>query len=213
MDLQTTTRKTRRVVLYGAAGTRKTTTAAQFPKPLVVQDSVARGAEFLKCPKATLTSADELGDAMKLMREGKFQTLVLDDFAAALRRFVDGMPESKEPRRNFALVNAKVVPVLRQILCGPWNVVITAHHEVDQEVMPVQPWTRTLVHTSFAPAVEMLILGLVDVVGYCYNNGTPSALVSENASTLRRIVAKHRVGLDMPDVVALADFAKVVAGG
>jgi len=212
MQLDTTTRKTRRVVLYGAAGTMKTTTAAQFPKPLVVQDSVARGADFLDCKKATLVSADELADVAELAKREKCETVVLDDFAAAIRRFVDVLPPTKDPRQNFARVNGKVMPALRALLCGPWNVVITAHHVTDSETMPVEPWARMLVHTSFAPAVEMLILGLVDVVGYCYTNGRPSVLVSESANKERRIVAKHRVGMRMGDVVEMKDFVKVVMG-
>lgn len=212
MELEKTTRSARRVVLYGAAGTMKTTTAAQFPKPLVVQDSVARGADFLDCKRATLVSAADLASVAELAKREKCETVVLDDFAAAIRRFVDVMPQAKDPRQNFAKVNAVVMPALRGLLCGPWNVVITAHHVTDSETMPVDPWTRTLVHTSFAPAVEMLILGLVDVVGYCFSNGKPSALVSESANKDRRIVAKHRVGMKMPDVVELKDFVKTVMG-
>jgi hypothetical protein len=213
IKLETDVRKTKKVLLYGGPGTLKTTTASQFPKPLIVMDATVRGAEFLDVPKTVIVGISEFEALCSDKGLKAYSTVVLDDFSTTMKRWCDAASKGlREPRMGYRAVYSVVVPALQQLFLQNVNVVITAHHVVEDEFIPgvADGKLRKVVHPLFPDAMNTYLTGIMDVVGYTYNNGKPSALVVESATTQRRIFAKRRVGLNFGDVVALAELVKVV---
>lgn len=223
MELQTTKRSTRRVVLYGAQGRMKTMAALKFPKPLVVQDSVTLGADLLDCPRLTLRTATEFAEVVEQMRKGGYGTLVLDDFSSSMERFASVLADGWAKERKRALdndymravdkVNDVIMPTMRALLCAPWNLVITCHAKQDKEVIPVEPYERAVMRTNLAPALERMLLGSFDLVGYCFRSAEGKVMVqtSETATRTYAIRAKRRVGINVPDLIGMGDDGSGVA--
>lgn len=208
---ETTKRKTYKVVLYGAPKTGKTETASKFPKPLIAQDAATQGAAFMDTPHITLQTT---GDMVKLAddwsRKHPYETLVLDDFSAMVKRWA-AMTGEKTELRAYGKVMQLVVPALQTIMRQPYNVVYTCHHKQDTEVDPTSKKDRAFIHPNLPPALDTLVRGSADLVAYVYVNGAHKALVREMVTEKARITAGVRSGLALSgDSVLLAELAKVL---
>jgi len=206
---ETTTRKTYKILMYGAPKSGKTQTAAQFPKVLIAQDAAAQGAAFIEQPRITLQTVDDLVSlAADWSRKHPYSTLVLDDFSAMVKRWA-AMTGEKTELRAYANIMRDVVPSLQTIMRQPFNVIYTCHHKVDTEVDPTTRKDRPFIHPNLPPALDTFVRGSVDVVAYVYVNGSHKAMLREMATDKARITAGVRSGLPLSgDTIALAQFAK-----
>lgn len=204
LKLETTARTYRRVYLYGSTKTCKTTTAASFPAPVIAQDAEMRGADFLAVPHLTIDTVQAFGQfAHDLPGEKAYQTVVLDDFGNMVRRWVAANSKGGgDPRAAYKATYAQVMPVLGKLMALPLHLVITGHVNKENELPANAVRERALVHPNLPDALETYVLGMFDVIGYCYNNGRPTALVVESATDARRIVAGCRVGLPFSTAAA-----------
>lgn len=222
------------IVMHGDSGTLKTRTALTFPKPVVIQDAISRGATDAVrelAPGATvlsLASFDGWTDVVDRALATKADTLILDDWDAALERQIDEAEaawSSQDKRGAYKGVYARIMPGLYKALLGFRFVVITLHSRKEQELIPGlalsenddmggtgarrrQLPMRAYVHPNLPEALERYITSVARVVAYTFNNGSPKALVSESANQQRRIAAKRRV--QCADVVELARFVDIV---
>jgi|GEM_PF-4698334 len=195
-----------RVFLYGAPGSMKTTAAAAFPKPVFLQDGDALGADFTGKPRVRINTVGDVREFLALGKElAKFETVVLDDFSTWVKRMVEAKGKTGDPRRAYKDVNDELLPEVRKILALGKNVVFTGHHQTEKEIYRSgdKSLERAWVHPTLPDALEIYVLSLVDVVGYCYNNGACHALVVERADARLRVTAKRRVGIECPDCVAM----------
>lgn len=196
LNLETQVRPYRRVYLYGSAKTLKTTTAVKFPNPIVGQDVEMRGADFLPVARVTIDTVGDLQSFVADLQGERYQTVVLDDFANMVRRWTAAASAgAKDPRAGYKAVYQKVIPALQKLLTRQSHLVITGHYSREMELPANAERERAWVHPNLPDALETYVLGFFDVIGYCYSNGTPSALVFESATPERRIVAGSRAGL------------------
>ena len=202
IKLETTARAWRRVYLYGATKTMKTSTAAEFPQPIFAQDSEMRGADFLPAARVTIDTAQQFAKFVSDVAGEKYQTVVIDDFGNMIRRWVAANAGDKDPRTAYKRVYAAVMPQLQALLAQPRHLVITGHHKSEMELPVNYEQERAWVHPNLPDALETYVLGMFDVISYTYNNGKPSALVFENANQKRRIVAGSRIGLPFTTLAA-----------
>lgn len=209
-----TQRTYRHVVLYGAAGTGKTTAAARFPKPLLAQDSVSRGADFMDAPRFTIKGADDLTAlADEAMNGGlkEFRTVVLDDFSNMAKRIVDGAEtKNRDARAKYTAAYAKIIPAVQRLFACPVNVVITTHYETGSEWSEKDGKTRMLIQPNLPDKLNIFVLGICDVIAYTFTNGKFCALTGADANEQRRIMAKTRGGLTMDKIVAMDDLPRLI---
>lgn len=203
LRLETSPRQWRRVYLYGSTKTMKTTTAVMFPQPVVAQDSEMRGADFLTAPRVTIATVDDLAQFVRDVKGEPYQTVVLDDFANMVQRWVRAASAGKsDPRSAYKAVYAQIMPLVQALMFQPRHLVITGHYSREQELPAGGAKERAWVHPNLPDALEVWVLGMFDVIGYTFSNGTPSALVFENANDSRRIVAGSRAGLPFTQYAA-----------
>lgn len=203
LQIQTEVRKTRRVLLYGPTKSGKTTCALKFPKPVIAQDVEMSGATFAGAPFVTIdTCASFAKFVSDVAGDKSFQSVVLDDFSNAIRRWTTAAAAiEKDPRAGYRKVYASVMPLIQQLIAQPRHLIITGHYIKETE-LPATGYERAWVHPNFPDALEIYIMGMFDIIGYCYNNSHMSALVFESADQKRRIVAGSRVGLPFTQYAA-----------
>lgn len=211
LQLESVARKTRKVLIYGDWKTRKTSAAAMFPAPLVAQDAMARGADFLTCPRVTLTNLADLSELAGFVAKQKdVGTVLLDDFGAMVQRWVAKFDE-KDPRANYREAYKVIVPALQRLMAMSVNVVMTTHYEVEDEITP-EGKLRKWVHPNLPDALRTYVGGMFDVVAYAYKRepDTFTCLTREKVNAQRRISAGVRVGLDVPESVGTLELGKTV---
>jgi hypothetical protein len=78
-----------KVALYGEAKSGKTTSALQFPDPIVLQDGVSLGARFLTRRLISIISIEQLIQACSQLASarGEYKTVVFDDIGLHLCDF------------------------------------------------------------------------------------------------------------------------------
>lgn len=196
LKIETTVRQYRRVYLYGATKSGKTTTAAAFPKPIIAQDSEMRGADFLPMARVTIDTAQSFTQFVSdLAAEKEYQTVVLDDFGNMIRRWVAANQGKGDPRAAYKAVYAVIMPQIAKLLAQPRHLVITGHVNREMEMQPNADKERPWIHPNLPDALETYVLGMFDLICYTYNNGHANGLCFESATAQRRIVAGSRVGL------------------
>lgn len=206
LKLETTARQWRRVYLYGAAKTLKSTTAAKFPQPVFAQDSEMRGADFMGVPRVTIDTISDLKAFVAGLKGERFETVVLDDFPNSVRRWTTQKAAGlKDPRAAYKQVYAEVIPLLQQLLIRQSHLVVTGHYAKEMELAAGLEKERAWIHPNLPDALEVFCLGFFDVIAYTFNNGQPKALVFESANKDRRIVAGSRAGLPFTKFAAGLD--------
>ena len=213
IHVEPATRLRRKVILYGDGGTQKTTAACQFPAVFVIQDAISEGAAHLNVTATSVVSVDDLVAACNSIPDG-CDTIVFDDFDLMVDRWARAAEagcRSFDKRQAYRPLYNKIMPALQSVMLSGRNVVFTCHAKREQELTPGPDGKfRILLRPDLPDELERYLRSVVEVVAYTYNNGRCSALCNENATDVRRIVAKHRVGLNVPDRVAMAEFAQVV---
>lgn len=172
---------------------------------------MARGADFLKCPRVTLGSVTDLADLPGFVAKQKdVGTVLLDDFGAMVMRWVAQFNE-RDPRANYREAYKAIVPALQRLMAMPVNVIITTHYEVEDEITP-EGKLRKWVHPNLPDALRTYVGGMFDVVCYAFKREPDvfTCLTRERVNAQRRISAGVRVGLDVPETVGTLDLAKVV---
>lgn len=217
LALDTTTRKARKLVLYGDYGTGKTQTAATFPKPLVAQDSQHRGADDLckktSYPKVTLSVFEDFLQLPAFMRTQKdVQTLVLDDFNLSMARWIDPFVKAQgDELRGNKNFNDKFLPAFQELLMLPINLIITAHARNDVEIDIDSGKTRPLKYPDFPPALRKYICGMVAAVIYTFPKANEMwGLTVDKVVPKGHITAKQATHMALPEQVLLKRLAAEV---
>lgn len=134
--------------MFGPAGSRKTTTALQFPRPYLIDTE--KGAENESYTKLlneaggayffTASFDDVIEEVRSLLSEKHaFRTLIIDPFTVIYNEEVDAaaLTEGTEFGRHRAVADRKIRRLLNLLLRLDMNVVITSHQKPKWERMMI----------------------------------------------------------------------------
>jgi hypothetical protein len=203
-----------KVALYGEAKSGKTTSALQFPDPIVLQDGVSLGARFLTRRLISIISIEQLIQACSQLASarGEYKTVVFDDFGLMLRRWTTAASVGqKEPRLAFKAVYSRIEPAVSSVMSTGRNVVFTLHNTTTSE--PVEGGKDRKVLAPWLPDVlQKWLTASVDLTAYCFKAGKGyQMLCHEDANKDRRITAATRAGLIVPRIVDSVSLAGTIA--
>lgn len=143
-----------KVVLYGKAGTGKTTISATFPKPILLIDVGEKGTDSIRDVKNVTVLRAKSWDQLEkvywhLRNEGgsKFKTVVIDTVSGmqelAVRKVLEDQGNEPEEgkvggwgtmhRRDWGAVSADMKSMVFQFRELPMNVVFIAHDRLNKE--------------------------------------------------------------------------------
>lgn len=209
-----------KVLLYGVAGTGKTTMAATFPKPLFLDLeggmlSTRRVGPVLRYPRdpnediKTYPQVVEFYNAVVAEKNPQFETIVIDSlnelqllvtsYVVGKFRKVTRQYDDQMTLADYGKANRDFAKVVRLFLKLPYHVVFTAassQKEIgDEGTVQIAP---KFVGKQVGPDVQRMM----DMIGYCFakrmSNGTSEHYVSFRMTA--EYLAKDRVGIVQQDI-------------
>ena len=196
----------RSFLLYGEIKVGKSATAAQFPKPLILNVLTENGTTELVGDAIDIVTPADLQSMVRWFKAGQhdYKTLVLDGLSTFVIDAVNKI-ESRDTRRAVKDATGELRGPLHEFLSLPCIRVLVAHARRDEEEIKVEEngrlvaRTKVSVYPDLPPRLRQFVEGRVDAIGYCYPNGGKSyvwwlPLDTENPKP-RSIVAGNRLSL------------------
>ena len=156
------------IMFFGVPKTGKTTEAAKFPEPVLLNCEPG-GTDLLKGEHDVIdvTSLAQLDGMIAPLAASKYRTIVLDGFTwminQAARDKIKEMGE-KNRLRAYAQITEQVQRVLGDLLRSGKIVVATGHSRiVDDEETP----DKVEVRTDINPRLSEGVFGLFSIIAYC----------------------------------------------
>lgn len=192
--------------LYGEPKVGKTTTAAQFPKPLILNVASENGVTEIAGDVTDLHTPDDLREVVRWLTADPehamrgYQTVILDGISTFS---VDAVARSgsKDTRRSVKDATAELRPVLHEYLALTCIRVITGHARRDEEEIMVgdRRAIKITVYPDLPPRLRLFIEGRVDAFGYCFAASGKSQVwwlpLDTEMPRPRAIAAGNRLGL------------------
>lgn len=180
------------ILLYGFAKIGKTTEAAKFPEPLILECE-PRGAQFivgvdrLVIPDLNFLERS-IGEILALPNK----TIILDGFTWLLEQSAKSIG-SGDPRAAYKKVGDRFTAVLGTILASNKIVVATGHsRKVDDADAP----GKIEIRPDLNPDLGDSVFGLFSVICYCYPSEEGSMMLTKPLDNpKRRILAGDRSGI------------------
>lgn len=180
------------ILLYGFPKTGKTTEAAKFPNPLILECE-PRGAQFVTgVDVLKIPSLDLLERHLPEILKESHQTLILDGFTWMLEQAVKNSPD-RDPRQAYKKIGDKFITMLGDILNSDKLVIATGHsRKVDDDDVAGKIEIRPDVNPNLSDSV----FGAFSIICYCYPTATGSMMLTKpNDNPKRRILAGDRSGI------------------
>jgi hypothetical protein len=192
--------------LYGEPKVGKTTTAASFPRPLILNVRSENGAAEITGDLVDIETPGELSDITAWLTSDPqkvnrgYRTVVLDGISTLA---VDVMVRTanRDTRRAAKEATAILRPALHEFLSLPCIRIITGHARRDEEEIDVngRKIIKISVYPDLPPRLRLFVEGRVDAIGYCYPAGGKSSVwwlpLDTETPKPRAIAAGNRLGL------------------
>lgn len=166
--------------LYGEVKVGKTTAAANYPAPLLMNFKPENGTVEIAGDVWDYQTVQEARAAIVWFKEGKheYRTLAWDGFT----NFVISLVKAKEkaggdPRRAHAQAADEVMPLIAEFMeLRNFHRVIIGHGRIDSTTVTVKKEgggnfynvPQNVMQPDLPPRLRGYLLGLVDSFGYCY---------------------------------------------
>lgn len=185
------------ILLYGFPKTGKTTEAAKFPEPLLLNCEPG-GTDLLKGEHDVIDviSLQQLDAMTGALAAAKYRAIVLDGFTWMINQAArDKIKEigEKNRLRAYAQITEQVQRVLGDLLRSGKIVVATGHSRVvdDEEIAE-----KVEVRPDINPRLSDGVFGLFSIIAYCYPTADGSMMLTKpQDNEKRRILAGDRTGI------------------
>lgn len=205
------------ILLYGFPKIGKTTEAAKFPSPLILECE-PRGAQFVTgVDVLAVSDLKFLEQSMPEILKQPHKTLILDGFTWMLEQAVKTSTD-RDPRQAYKKVGDRFITLLGDILNSDKIVIATGHsRKVDDDDTPGKIEIRPDVNPNLSDSV----FGAFSIICYCFPSPEGSKMLTKPSDDAkRRILAGDRSG-KLPRMMKLsaeemmAEFRKLrpVANG
>lgn len=182
------------VFLYGMPKIGKTTEAARFPAPLLL-NCEPEGTDFLAgidvVDVATLKQfEDMIADVLK----SDYKTVVVDGLTHMINQAAaESAKTERDNRRAFQAVGSRVVGAMNRLLRGGKIVVATGH----SRATPLDDsGTKIEVRPDVHPSLSDDLFGMFSIVCYCYVQGGERKMWTKPMDSDKRlIIAGDRSGV------------------
>lgn len=215
----------RSFLLYGQPKVGKTTTAAQFPKPLILNTLTENGVTEIAGDVADIAAPDDLLEIVRWLAADPehatrgYQTVVLDGLSTFCIEAVVRVG-SKDTRRSVKDATAELRPALHAFLSLPCIRVLTGHARQEEEeiILNGRPAIKISVYPDLPPRLRLFVEGRVDAVGYCFASNGKSQVwwlpLDTETPRPRSIAAGNRLGLPrITDLSYIAIHNALVSNG
>lgn len=188
--------------LYGEPKVGKSTTASQFPRPLILNVLAENGVGQIAGDVVDLAAIEDLPAITRWLKTGKhdYQTVVLDGLTT-LTLDVISRYGGKDTRANVKDATAALRGPLHEFLALDLIRVLTGHPRKDEEEVWVdgRKASKLSIYPDLPPRLRLFIEGRVDALGYCYPGNGKSQVwwlpLDTEAPKPRAIAAGNRLGL------------------
>lgn len=196
----------RSFLLYGEPKTGKTTTAAQFPLPLILNTLSENGTGEIAGDVLDMATPQDLINYCAFLRtdvakEYGYQTVVLDGLSTFVLDEISRHP-SRDQRKSVKEATAVLIPALHQFLSLPLIRVLTAHSKRENEELRTDEGTvqKDSIFPDLPPRLRLFIEGRVDAFGYCFAGKDGKSKIwwtplDQEKPKHRSIAAGNRLGL------------------
>ena len=188
------------ILLYGLPKVGKTTEAAKFPEPLILECEPGGAGFVLGVDKLTVTSLSELERTIGEILKQPHKTLILDGFTWMLEQAVKTSGE-RDPRQSYKLVGDRFITLMGTILNSNKIIIATGHsRKVDDDDVKGKVEIRPDVN----PNLSDMVYGAFSIICYCYPTADGSKMLTKpDDNDKRRIVAGDRSG-KLPKIMKLS---------
>ena len=215
----------RSFLLYGQPKVGKTTTAAQFPKPLILNAIGENGTTEIAGDVADIATPDDLLEIVRWLVADPdhsmrgYQTVVLDGLSTFCIEAVVRVG-SKDTRRSVKDATAELRPALHSFLSLSCIRVLTGHARQEEEEVTLngRSAVKISVYPDLPPRLRLFVEGRVDAVGYCFASNGKSQVwwlpLDTDMPRPRAIAAGNRLGLPrLTDLSYTAIYNALVSNG
>lgn len=180
------------ILLYGFPKTGKTTEAAKFPNPLILECE-PRGAQFVSgVDVLEISSLDVLERNLAEILKQPHQTLILDGFTWMLEQAVKTAPD-RDPRQAYKKIGDRFITMLNSILTSNKLVIATGH---SRKVEDDDTAGKIEIRPDVNPNLSDSVFGAFSIICYCYPTTAGSMMLTKpNDNAKRRILAGDRSGI------------------
>lgn len=193
------------ILLFGFPKTGKSTEAAKFPEPVLLNCEPG-GTDLLKGEHDVIdvASLSQLDGMIAGLAASKYRTIVLDGFTWMINQAArDKIKEMGERNRlrAYALITEQVQGILGDLLRSGKIVVATGHSRiVDDDETP----DKVEVRPDINPRLSDGVFGLFSIIAYCYPTADGSMMLTKpQDNDKRRILAGDRTGV-LPKTMRLS---------
>lgn len=200
-------------LFYGEPKTGKTTAAAQFPAPLVLNVLSENGTGEIEAPIIDISTPAELLDVVKWLRAEPrgYETILLDGLSTFVLDEITRHP-ARDYRKSVKEATGTLVAALHPFLALPMIRVLTAHAKRETEELELERKTlnKVKVFADLPPRLRLFVEGRVDAFGYCFATGNGHSKVwwtpydSDAPPQPRGIAAGNRLGLSKSTELSFA---------
>lgn len=208
---------TLKVLIYGEAGTGKTTFAGTSPSPLVID--VERGSRALlnvNNPVDVLEfkSIEQVEATIAYLKQGheafeKYDTIVLDSITEMQARLIDqqlrqlgaGAPVYKADWGVYGENTQRLRMLISSFRDIEKNLICTAHARTEKD----DQTGITFVRPDLTPGLNKTVAGIFDIVGYLRINAKGERVLRVQPS--KTVKAKSR--LSLPDEITMPTWASI----
>lgn len=196
------------IFFYGMAKVGKTTQAAKFPEPLILNCEPG-GTNFLsgEYDVIDVASLDQLDGLAEALVKAQHKTLLIDGITWLINDTVRQRAKGKEgnPRRRiYAEVTDQVGRILGVLMDSDKIVIATGHSrmvDIDDDpqatgtAKPGDPDMKEI-RPDINPSLAAGVLGLFSIICYCFADAAGSKIVTKPIRTSKlRILAGDRSGI------------------
>lgn len=205
--------------LYGEPKVGKSTTASQFPRPLILNVLAENGVGQIAGDVVDLANIEDLPAITRWLKTGKhdYQTVVLDGLTT-LALDVIARSGSRDTRAAVKDATAALRGPLHEFLSLDLIRVLTGHPRKDEDEMIVdgRKASKLSIYPDLPPRLRLFIEGRVDALGYCYPGNGKSLVwwlpLDTDTPKPRAIAAGNRLGLPRTTELSFAAIqAAIVA--
>ncbi len=226
------------VLLYGRAGTGKTTLLASFPKPLLLIDIKEQGTASIRkvagIESVSITHWDEYEALFHwIKRKGsKYRTIGNDPISGLQRILIEKVREQSKKdegdlltRKDWGQVSGGMLTWLghyRDLVAKNHHVVFTAHERTTNGEDSPEEQIDPSIGPQLMPSVASFICGAVDVLGHTF---VRERMIKKDDKKIRRVEYGLRIGphgyyntkvrsprdFTPPDVIVDPTYEKILA--
>lgn len=192
---------------YGESKVGKTTLAAAFPKPLVLNPKVEDRTTEITCDvwDIPIGSIAELKAAVDFLKAGKheYKFVVLDAATAYMDDIIAKTDESN-PLRKVKKANDLLIPILTDFFALPIGKILTGHakHDMIEEEVNNRKVQKHVIYPDLPQSFRTFITARVTAFGYCYP-AQGGSKVRWTALETQKLSISAGNGLGLPDVTDL----------